>query len=438
MAKKKEKNAPADKTSPQPGQESTAQQEAVLQVKNQLIDNLAYQIRTLSNAIIGFSNLLTSEDLTDTQREYVTEIHHAGRGLSCIVNDVLDLARIESGNLKPDCTECDLAELLEEIETTIAHAAGRQGLDFNIMPDAGLPARIQTDPARLKRCLLNLTGNAIQYTHQGYVNILISLETALPQPNIRFDIVDTGVGIEPEQLQTIFEPIRQTEKINTGMLASINLGVHGCGVLSMTRRLIELLGGRIHVTSEPGVGSTFSVILPAGVDPQSQPPLLYPPSRELESDEEDEEEIRRCIGNILLVEDEESNRTVLSLLLENLGLEVTTAAAGREAVNIAREKPFDAILMDIQLPDLNGYEVTRQLRRLGLATPVIALSAGVLSDSDDRQINELFHAFVAKPIDSIQLADVLEPFLPTIRNQPKPDVISARKSEPKNGERNPG
>lgn len=429
MAKKKEQSDTSGKTIPQPGQEFAQQQEAVLQVKNQLIDNLAYQIRTLSNAIIGFSNLLASEELTDTQREYVTEIHHAGRGLSCIVNDVLDLARIESGNLKPDYSECDLAELLEEIENTIGRAAGQQGLEFNIIPDAGLPARVYTDPARLKRCLLNLTGNAIQYTQQGYVNILIGLETGLPQPHIRFDIVDTGVGIEPEKLQTIFDPIRQTEKINTGMLASINLGMHGCGVLSMTRRLVELLGGRINVTSQPGVGSTFSIILPIGVDQRSQLPLVYPPSRQIGTEEEDNEKIRRCIGNILLVEDEESNRTVLSLLLENLGLDVTTAAGGREAVQAAQEKQFDAILMDIQLPDLNGYEVTRQLRQQGLATPVIALSAGVLSDSDDQQILELFNAFVAKPIDSAQLADVLEPFLPTIRKQPNPDEVSARKSE---------
>ena len=179
----------------------------------------------------------------------------------------------------------------------------------------------------------------------------------------------------------------------------------------MTRRLVELLGGRIEVTSEPAVGSTFSVLLPVGLDMSSQPLLVWPPCEDA-CEQPSEMPGRR--GHILLVEDEESNRTVLSLLLENLGLKVTTVTNGREAIEITRQQNFDAILMDIQLPDLSGYEVTQQLRRQGIETPVIALSAGVLSDSDDRQIRELFNAFAAKPVDAGQLADVLEPFLPVI------------------------
>jgi CheY-like chemotaxis protein len=417
MAKDKGKNASAEAKTAQPVPSSDSGQEAALHVKTQLIDNLAYQIRTLSNAIIGFSNLLGTEDLTDTQREYVNEIHQAGRGLSCIVNDVLDLARIESGNLRPDYAECDLAELLEDIEDTIARAAARKGLDFNIIPSETLPARIHTDPVRLKRCLLNLAGNAIQYTNRGYVHIMIRLEVDQPLPMIRFDIVDTGVGIDPGHLQTIFDPIPKTGRINSGMLASIHLGVQGCGLLSITRRLVELLGGRVEVTSEAGVGSTFSILLPVGLDVHSQPALVYPPGPEYLQESAEGREEKQCVGHVLLVEDEESNRTVLSLMLENLGLEVTTASGGRQAVSAVREKTFDAILMDIQLPDMSGYEVTRQLRQMGLAAPVIALSAGVLSDADDQQISELFNAFLAKPVDGPQLAGALELFLPTIRKE---------------------
>lgn len=402
--------------------------ESALQVKTQLIDNLAYQIRTLSNAIIGFSNLLAAEELTDTQREYITEIHQAGRGLSCIVNDVLDLAKIESGNLRPDFTDCDLAELLEEIENSIGRAAGRKGLDFNIIPADTLPARIHTDPVRLKRCLLNLAGNAIQYTNKGYVHILIRLESDLPEPMIRFDIVDTGMGISPEHLSTIFEPVQKTERVNRGMLARINLGVHGCGQLSITHQLVELLGGRIEVTSEAGVGSTFSILLPAGDDLQDQPTLVFPPSRDSREENSGFPE-KQCIGTILLVEDEESNRTVLSLLLENLGLEVSAVAGGREAIGAVRDKTFDIILMDIQLPDVSGYEVARQLRQMGLATPLIALSAGVLDDADDRRIAELFHAFLAKPVDGPQLAEALEPFLPTLQKQDLSAGTTVRKAK---------
>jgi len=411
-----------------PGLSAEPGQESALHMKPQLIDNLAYQIRTLSNAIIGFSNLLSAEDLNDTQREYVNEILQAGKGLSGIVNDVLDLVRIESGNLRPDSTECDLAGLLENIQSAIGRAAAQKGLEFEIIPSGNLPARIYTDPVRLKRCLLNLAGNAIQFTKQGYVHILIRLEMDPPAPLIRFDIVDTGIGIEEAHLQTIFDPVQTTGRINSGMLASIHLGVQSCGLLSITRRMVELLGGRIEATSQVGVGSTFSVLLPVGVDLRNQSPLVYPPGPEILPELPESGEEKQCVGHILLVEDEESNRTVLTLMLENLGLDVTTASGGRQAISTVQKNSFDAILMDIQLPDLSGYEVTRQLRQMGLATPIIALSAGVLDDADDRQICELFNAFLAKPVDGPQLAQALQSFLPTIRKQSPKTSSAARET----------
>ena len=219
-----------------------------------------------------------------------------------------------------------------------------------------------------------------------------------PAPLIRFDIVDTGIGIEAAHLQTIFDPVQTTGRINSGMLASIHLGVQSCGLLSITRRMVELLGGRIEATSQVGVGSTFSVLLPVGADSAESVAACIRRVRNSAGTAR-KRRGKQCVGHILLVEDEESNRTVLTLMLENLGLDVTTASGGRQAISTVQKNSFDAILMDIQLPDLSGYEVTRQLRQMGLATPIIALSAGVLDDADDRQICELFNAFLAKPVD---------------------------------------
>jgi CheY-like chemotaxis protein/nitrogen-specific signal transduction histidine kinase len=380
-----------------------------------LIDNLVYQIRTLSNAIIGFSNLLAAEDLTDTQREYAAEIHRAGKGLSSIVNDVVDLVRLEAGNLKPDFAECDLAELLEEVEGDLSRPAVSKGLSFSIAVEECVPALLSTDRARLKRCLLNLGGNAVQYTQNGRIELRLRMDLSGAQPRIRFDITDTGAGISPERLSHLFEPFQKREQINTGMLASIHLGVQGYGSLPLTRQFVHLLGGQIEVVSKEGVGSTFSILLPAEPVSDKSKMLSFPPRFTRADWESETPGSKQCIGHILLVEDEESNRTVLSLILENLGLEVTAAANGQSAMEAAGRSGFDAVLMDIQLPDISGLEVARQLRAKGFQTPIIALSAEVLEESRNQQIEELFDAFLAKPVDGPQLAEVLESFLPTIQ-----------------------
>jgi len=278
-----------------------------------------------------------------------------------------------------------------------------------------VPALLSTDRARLKRCLLNLGGNAVQYTQNGRIELRLRMDLSGAQPRIRFDITDTGAGISPERLSHLFEPFQKREQINTGMLASIHLGVQGYGSLPLTRQFVHLLGGQIEVVSKEGVGSTFSILLPAEPVSDKSKMLSFPPRFTRADWEGETPGSKQCIGHVLLVEDEESNRTVLSLMLENLGLEVTAAANGQSAMEAAGRSGFDAVLMDIQMPDISGLEVARQLRAKGFQTPIIALSAEVLEESRNQQIEELFDAFLAKPVDGPQLAEVLESFLPTIR-----------------------
>ncbi|MEJ5258636.1 MAG: response regulator [Anaerohalosphaeraceae bacterium] len=384
-----------------------------------LFDQLAYQIRTLSNAVIGFCNLLAAEDLTDTQREYVAEIHRAGKGLSCIVNDVVDFVRLERGTLKPNFAECDLADLIEEMESILSRAAVSKGLSFSITVEENVPAFLRTDRARLMRCLLNLAGNAIQFTQQGQIELRVRMDSLGSQSVIRFDLSDTGLAISTEHWSELFDPTRQAGGLTAGILP----GAHGCGLLPMTRQLVHLLNGQLEITSRPGAGSTFSIVLSAEPAVQKSRMLSFPPHPEQNERHENLFENKRYVGRVLLVEDEESNRTVLTLMLENLGLDVTAVGSGQAAVKTACRIDFDVILMDIQLPDISGLQAARQLREIGLQTPMIALSAGTFAEGQAALFEELFDAFLAKPVDGPQLADVLQPLLPSIQKSQTQSIV---------------
>jgi CheY-like chemotaxis protein len=192
--------------------------------------------------------------------------------------------------------------------------------------------------------------------------------------------------------------------------------MQGCGLLPLTRQLVHLLGGKIEALPLPDSGTTFSILIPGEPAEQKTQMLIFPP-RSTESERNDRQDGScRCIGRILLVEDEESNRTVLTLLLENLGLDVTAVPSGQAALTAAGQNDFDAVLMDLQLPDTSGLEVAQRLRDQGLQTPMIALSAGTQEEEQNRRIETLFDAFLAKPVEGAQLAEVLQPLLPTMRN----------------------
>ena len=282
------------------------QKEASIQAKGRLIDNMAYQIRTLSNAVIGFSDLLLSERLSAELMEYVQEINQAGNGLSALVNEVLDWARLESGRLRVNHTKCELANILRNIEKMLSASAAEKGLEYEIQVDPDLPAQIISDEERLLKCLVNLTINAFQYTEKGYVRICILSEQRDGKPYIRFDIVDSGVGMTAEQIEHLFEPAMRTEDVNSEVLTMLDMGITVTAGLPLTKQLIELLGGMLAVTSEPNVGSTFTMYLPTGLGNDEVGKLgdwTAPAART-----EPEPEVNTDTPCVLLVEDQQSNR----------------------------------------------------------------------------------------------------------------------------------
>lgn len=378
-------------------QETIRQQEAALQAKGRLVDNMAYQIRTLSNAVIGFSDLLLTEDLTADQRDYAVEINVAGKGLSGLVSEVLDWARLESGRLHVTHCECSLHSFLNELEQTVRPVAADKGLSFAMRWDSSLPVTIVTDSERLMKCLINLAANAIQYTAEGFVHICVRLETRNETAYVRFDVVDSGPGIRADKLARMFEPAKAEEEAHAEVVTMLGLGLSVTAGLPLTRQLTELLGGYVEAQSEVGKGSTFSLLIPAGVDMTGE----TMPEQADGSPVSDEADRFRPI---LLVEDQESNRTVIRLMLKTMGYEVDTAVDGQEAVEMGLSKPYSLIIMDLKMPRMDGYEATRRLREKQITVPIVALSALSLKPEEKDRIGELFDGFLSKPVDSEQLS----------------------------------
>ena len=381
-----------------------ADREARIQIKSRLMDNMAYQIRTLSNAVIGFSEILLSEGLNQDQNEYVQEINHAGYGLSSLVSEVLDWTQVLSGNLVAHKNSCELSSIIQRIEKTLSVAAEEKGLDCQIITDPMLPAYILSDEERLLRCLLNVVANAVSYTTQGSVRVHVLLEEDVSGSVIRFDIIDSGVGIDEETAAHLFEPHDYQIESDQGLSAHLNMGLKVTAGLPLTKLLVKFLGGTIELQSQVGVGSTFSLRIPVGMDSDAQ-------SFENLSVQNNWEPTDASTGTILLVEDQPSNRTVISLMLEALGVEVETAADGEEALKKIEHNSYSLILMDLKMPKMDGYEATRQLREKNIEIPIVALSAKVLNGDEHHQITALFDGFLTKPVDTRKLGEMLQKFI---------------------------
>ena len=389
-----------------------ADREARIQIKSQLMDNMVYQIRTLANAIIGFSDLLSSEELTADQTEYAQEISHAGGGLSALVNEVLDWSQVLAGELVLKKTHCELSGIIGHIEHILSIATKEKGLDYQVITDPMLPEGIITDDERLQRCLLNLIINAVQYTPHGSVQFHVLLEEGVFGSMVRFDIIDSGIGIDENKIPLLFEPYDYQVNSVQGLLAQLNMGLQVTAGLPLTKLLTEFLGGTVEVQSQGGVGSTFSLRVPVGTMcelKQSRPDGVQAAAHPVTRD--DWQLTDTPSGPVLLVEDQNANRTVISLMLESLGVEVDTAIDGEESLEKVEDNSYALILMDLKMPKMDGYEAARRLREQDIKIPIVALSAKVLNGDEHHQIAALFDGFLAKPVDSRKLSEMLQGFM---------------------------
>ncbi|UCE48971.1 MAG: response regulator [Phycisphaerales bacterium] len=390
------------------------------QAKSEFLANMSHEMRTPMNAIIGFSDILADDELTSEQKDHVNIIRDSGKHLLELIDDILDFSKIEAGKLDVEMADCSLKSLLARVESMVHHTVLEKGLKFEIREDKNLPANIHTDPDRLEQCLINLADNAIKFTEQGHVYINVSLEDKWGRPYVRFDVEDTGIGIASDQLEGIFDSFTQADGSAARRYGGTGLG------LAITKHLAELLGGLLTVVSEEGKGSVFSLVIPAGIDVAERQTLVGKNIADRRDNKREKTELPTFSGHVLVAEDVRTNQLLCKSLLSRMGLEVTIAEDGDQAVQKALTGAFDIILMDIQMPNMNGYEATRTLRKKGITTPIIALTANAMKGDDKKCIESGADDYLSKPLERQRLFEKIRRYLPSEERALSEKIDSAK------------
>jgi two-component system, sensor histidine kinase and response regulator len=381
--------------------------EAANQAKSTFLANMSHEIRTPLNGILGFNELLRrGADRGDDakRREFIETIERSGRHLLSIVNDLLDLSKIEAGQLEVDRISCSPHEVFAEVVSILRVSAQTKGLSLDYFWDGEMPLTIETDPDRLRQILVNLVGNAVKFTEHGSVTISASLvrDGDEPQAWLKVSVKDTGIGVAPEKLDSIFEPFVQGDSSVTRRFGGTGLG------LSICKRLCHLLGGFMEVQSQVGLGSVFSFTLDVGV-PQFGTEK-YPVSGDIiTSTTPAGSSTNRCLQgrNILLVEDGEINRRLIQIELEDAGAHVTLAENGEIGLHATDRQSFDAVLLDMQMPVMDGYVAATEMRKAGVKYPIIALTAHSMAGDAEKCLAAGCSHFMSKPIQSDKLLRTL-------------------------------
>jgi signal transduction histidine kinase/DNA-binding response OmpR family regulator len=386
----------------------TQQTAEASRTRGEFLANTSHGIRTPMNAIIGFSEMLMEENLTEQQKKQVGIIRDSSRHLLQLINDILDYSKIEAGKLDVKITDCAVGNILTAVESLMCPAAIEKRLQFEIMRSGPLPEFIHTDSARLKQCLINLVSNAIKFTDKGHIYVRVFQENRGDKSFIRFDVEDTGIGISSEQQSHIFEPFSQADSGAARRPGGTGLG------LAITQHLAEFLGGSVTISSTVGKGSVFSLIIPidmpsAGIVEEGASVDTGQKDRQLPIELDN----LKLHGKVLIAEDSPTNQILIELLLKKLGLETVVVENGQQAVQKAMTEKFDIILMDIQMPVMNGYEATRQLRKEGIVIPIVAVTACAMKGDDEKCFAAGCSDYLSKPVDRKKLVETLWKYLST-------------------------
>ncbi|MCA9198832.1 MAG: response regulator [Planctomycetales bacterium] len=388
-------------------EKSRHEAESANRAKSEFLAQMSHEIRTPMNAILGFADVLRRgfEESVQERKEYLDIIHSSGQHLLNLINDILDLSKVEAGRLELENVECSPHKILHEVVSVLSIRGKEKGIEVSYSGENKIPSAIWGDSVRIRQLVTNLVGNAIKFTDQGSVRISAYLEQFEGKDQLCIDIADTGIGLKPDQMDKIFDPFTQADSSVTRRFGGTGLG------LAISQKLARAMGGDLTVQSEFGQGSTFTVRIDCG--DISNVPLVSADEAVSSLREESRRVSVQLPDNakILVVDDGPSNRKLIRLVLKRAGVDIFEADNGQKAVDMAAQQPFDVILMDMQMPVLDGYSATRQLRQNGYQIPIVALTANAMKGDEDKCFAAGCSHFLSKPVDMDELLRLLAEIL---------------------------
>ena len=366
---------------------------AANQAKSEFLANMSHEIRTPMNAILGFTDVLRRGFGSQVDaRKHLNTIHSSGKHLLELINDILDLSKVESGHLEVENISCSPHLVVRDVVQVLAVKANEKGISLSFEADGILPESIYSDPSRLRQIVTNLVGNAIKFTEEGGVSVILSLLEG-DKPKLRIDVKDSGIGMTQEHMDRIFDPFAQADSSVTRRFGGTGLG------LTISRKFAEALEGTITVKSELGQGTVFSLIVDTG--PLEGIAQIHPDKirRSEENFKQRQTRWQFSSKRVLVVDDGHENRELVKLVLEEVKIDVETAENGKIGAELALEQPFDLILMDMQMPVMDGYAATRLIRENGITIPIFALTAHAMKGFEQGCRDAGCSGFLTKPID---------------------------------------
>jgi PAS domain S-box-containing protein len=374
---------------------------ASTKMKSEFLANMSHEIRTPINGVLGMTGLLLDTALNSEQKEFASAIQSSGQVLLGLINDILDFSKIEAGKLELEIIDFDLNHLVRELEKSFSYSIKQKGLKFLKSVQPALPPRYRSDPTRIRQILTNLIANAIKFTDSGYVIIDVTAVTTEGQVTfVKFEVSDTGIGMSKEALAKLFQAFTQADSSTSRKYGGSGLG------LSISKHIVKLLGGDIGVSSDEGRGSTFWFTLPLEAASSQLNDGIVTEAYFIQPAHRSPVRLR-----ILLAEDNTINQLIGIKMLEKMGHYVDVAANGREVLDALSRAPYDLILMDCQMPEMDGYEATRKVRELNSSVrtiPIIAMTANAMDGDREKCLSAGMNDYLTKPVSQKALASIVD------------------------------